>query len=146
MLGCGLLGGSVTRLTLCILVNFSTLYVYTYRSIFLHHTETENCGKMWERTVLDEEKLGGDERRMIRMMCGVRLVDSVLTDVGRDRVGAVGKVEEMISRLRWYGHVIRRDISSQICEVMVLVCKERSGTIWFEKRGCVRSREMVRAN
>ena len=26
------------------------------------------------------------------------------------------------------------------------VCKEGSGTIWLEKRGCVRSREMARAN
>ena len=56
---------------------------------------------------------------MIRMMCGVRLVDRVLTDVLRDRVGVVAKIEDIIqSHLRWYGHVMCGDISSQVCEVM----------------------------
>ena len=57
---------------------------------------------------------------MIRMMCGVRLVDRVSTDVLRDRVSVVVKIEDMItqSRLRWYGHVMRGDINSQIRELM----------------------------
>ena len=56
---------------------------------------------------------------MIRMMCGVRLVDRVLTDVLRDKVGVAMTIKDSIiqRRLRWYGQVIRRDISSQICEV-----------------------------
>ena len=33
---------------------------------------------------------------MIKMMCGIRLVDSVLTDVLCDRVGVVVKIEDMI--------------------------------------------------
>ena len=33
---------------------------------------------------------------MIRMMCGVRLVDRVLTDALRDRVGVVVKIEDII--------------------------------------------------
>ena len=59
---------------------------------------------------------------MIRIMCGVRLVDRVLTDVLRDRVGIVVKIEDMIiqSRLRWYGHVVRRDINFQFREVISL--------------------------
>ena len=57
---------------------------------------------------------------MIRMMCGVRLVDRVSTDVLRERVGFVVTIKDFIiqRRLQWYGHVIRRDISSQIREVM----------------------------
>ena len=49
---------------------------------------------------------------MIRMMCGVRLVNRVSTDVLRDRVGVVVKIENLIiqSRLRWYDHVMRGDI------------------------------------
>ena len=45
---------------------------------------------------------------MIWMTCGVRLVDRVLTDVLRDRLDVVVKIEDMIiqNRLRWYGHVI----------------------------------------
>ena len=52
-------------------------------------------------------------------MSGVRLVNRVLTDVLRDVVGVVGKIEDMIiqSRLQWYGHVMRGDINSQIREV-----------------------------
>ena len=59
---------------------------------------------------------------MIRMMCGVRLVDRVSTDGLLDRVSVVVKFEDMTiqSRLPWYGHVIRRDINSQIHEIMEL--------------------------
>ena len=47
------------------------------------------------------------ERRLIRMMCRVRLVDGAATDVLHVRVGIVVKIKDMIvqSRLRWYGHV-----------------------------------------
>ena len=54
------------------------------------------------------------------IMCGVRLVDRVLsTDVLLDRLGVVVKIEDMIiqSRLRGYGHVMHGDINSQIREV-----------------------------
>ena len=63
---------------------------------------------------------GGGARRMIRIMCGVGLVDRVLTDVLRDRVGVVVKTENMIiqNRLLRYGHVIHGNINSQIHEVM----------------------------
>ena len=52
--------------------------------------------------MVHEATLRGVERRMIRMMCGVRLVDRVSTDVLRDRMGVVVKIEEMIiqNRLR----------------------------------------------
>ena len=78
------------------------------------------CCETWELTVADEMKLRGVERRMIRMMCGVRLVDRVSTDLLRDRVGVVVTIEDFIiqRRLRWYGDVIRRDTSSQKREVM----------------------------
>ena len=33
---------------------------------------------------------------MVRMTCGVRLVDRVSTEVLRDRMGVVVKIEEMI--------------------------------------------------
>ena len=43
---------------------------------------------------MDEARLCGMDRYMIRMMCGVRLVDRVLTDVFW--VGVVVKIEDMI--------------------------------------------------
>ena len=78
------------------------------------------CCETWELTVADEAKLRGVESRMIRMMCGVRLVNRVSADVLRDRVGVVVKVEDLIiqSHLRWYGHVKHGDINFQIREVM----------------------------
>ena len=62
----------------------------------------------------------GMECQMIRMMCRVRLVDRVSTDVLCDRLGVVVKNEDMIiqSCLWWYGHVMCGDINSQIRAVM----------------------------
>ena len=77
------------------------------------------CCETWELTVAAEVRLRRMEGRMIRMLFGVRLVDRVSTDVLRDRVGVVVKIGDMIiQNLRWYGHVMRGDINSQICEVM----------------------------
>ena len=78
------------------------------------------CCKTWELTVVGEARLHGVGRCMIRMMCGVRLVDRVSTDFICDRVGVVVKIEDMIiqSHLQWYGHVMHGDINSQIHEVM----------------------------
>ena len=67
------------------------------------------------------------------------------------------------SCLWWYGNVMHGYINSQIHEVMEVeitgkkeegstnevmgrVRKEGFGTIWPEKRGCIRLKEMVRPN
>ena len=57
-----------------------------------------------ELTVADEARLRVVERRMIRMMYGVELVDRVSTDALLDRVGVVVKIEDSIiqSLLQWY--------------------------------------------
>ena len=84
--------------------------------------------KKWEFIgAADETRLRGVECRMIRMMCGMRLVDRVPTDVLQDRVGVVVKIEYLIIRncLRWYGHVMRGDINFQICEVMEVEITEK---------------------
>ena len=90
------------------------IYQCCVRPVLLYYCET------WELTVVDEASLREVERRMIRMMCGVRLFDMVLTDVLRERVEVVVKIEDMTiqSRLRWYGHVMRGYINSQVREVM----------------------------
>ena len=66
-------------------------------------------------TVANEARLHGVERRMIRMMCGVRLVGKLLIDVLCDRVGVIMNTEDTMiqSRLRWYGHVMHGDIDSK---------------------------------
>ena len=76
---------------------------------------------------------------MIRMMCEMRLVDKMSTDVLRDRVSVVVKIEDMMtqSRLRWYVHVNRQDINSQILEEIELEItwkrnKSRPRKLWEE--------------
>ena len=50
-----------------------------------------------ELTVVDEERLYGVKRHIIRMTCAVRLVGRALTDVLRDSVGVAVKIEDMIN-------------------------------------------------
>ena len=78
------------------------IYQCCFRPVLLY------CCETWEFTVADEMRLRWVERCMIRMMCGVKLVDRVSTDVLRDRVRVVVTIEDSIiqRRLRWYGHVI----------------------------------------
>ena len=54
------------------------------------------CCETWELTVADEARLHMVRCCMIRMMCGVRLVDMLSTDVLHDMVGALVKIEDMI--------------------------------------------------
>ena len=74
------------------------IYHCCVRPVLLYFCET------WELKVVYEVRLCGVEYCMIKMICGVRLVDRVSTDVLRDRVGVVVKIEDMI----------------MICEVMEL--------------------------
>ena len=74
------------------------IYQCCARPVFLH------CCEMWKLTVADEARLHGMEHCMIGMICGVRLVDRLLTDVLRDRVGVVGKTEYILSEVVWSCH------------------------------------------
>ena len=70
------------------------------------------CCETWEVTVADEARLCGVEHHMIQM-CGV------FTDVLRDRVCFVVKIEDIIqSCLWWCGHVMHGYINSQIRQVI----------------------------
>ena len=70
------------------------------------------------------------------MMCEVKLIDSVSTDVLRDRVGVVMKIEDIIqSRLWGFGHVMRGDVNTQIREVMELGIAEKRKWVNQGNRG-----------
>ena len=58
-------------------------WLYCVRHVLLY------CYETWELAVVDEVRLRGEEPRMIRTMCGVRLVERLSTNVLRDRVGVV---------------------------------------------------------
>ena len=64
------------------------IYQFCVRPVLLY------CCKTWELTVADEARTREVERRMISMICGVRLVDRVSTDVLRERLGFAVKTED----------------------------------------------------
>ena len=58
------------------------------------------CCETWELTYANEARLCEMEHQMIRVICGVRLVDRFSTDVFWDRVGVTVKMEDMITQNR----------------------------------------------
>ena len=67
------------------------------------------------------QMLRATERRMLRMICGVTLKDMVESMVIASRVG-VDNLEEHLrqKRLRWFGHIVRRDEKVEIKKVLEL--------------------------
>ena len=63
----------------------------------------------------------GVERHKIRATCGSKLFDRVSSDVLKERLGVVVKIEDILldSCLQWCGHVIHGD-KSQVRGVMEL--------------------------
>ena len=57
------------------------------------------CCETWELTIADEVRLHAMEHRMIRIICGVRLVDRMSTDILWNKVGVV-KTKDMIIQSR----------------------------------------------
>ena len=70
------------------LKEWGEIYQCFVRPVLLYYCETR------ELAVADEARWHGMELRMIRMMCGVRLVNRVSTDDLRDTVGVVVKIED----------------------------------------------------
>src|SRR5260221_21070 len=64
----------------------------------------------WPMRAEHEAKLERAEMGMIRMMCGVSLRDKITSLMLRERIGveAIGVVAKR-NRLRWLGHVERKD-------------------------------------
>ena len=64
----------------------------------------------WPTTKAQEQRLKVAELRMLRWMCGHTRMDKIRNEVIRNKVGVAcigDKLRE--TRLRWYGHVLRRD-------------------------------------
>ena len=81
---------------------------------------------VWGRDLGNEsrgfsEAASHKERRMLRMICGVTLKDKVESTVIASRV-EVDDLEEHLrqKRLRWFGHIARRDEEVEIKKVFEL--------------------------
>ena len=59
---------------------------------------------------------------MIRLMCGVKLNERIASQVLRERLGieAIEDVVRCPNRLRWFGHVERKEDSSWIKKCMAV--------------------------
>ena len=80
------------------------LYSSCVQSSMLHGSET------WPIRKENVVALQRTEMRMVRWMCGIKLKDRLLSKELRERIG-VDDIALILqqNRLRWYGHVLRRD-------------------------------------
>ena len=88
------------------------LYATCVRSVMLYGSET------WPVKVEDSQRLHRNEMSMIRWMCGVSLKDRLSCEELGARLGIKSILEVMRQRrLRWFGHVERRDVDSWLQKV-----------------------------
>ena len=75
----------------------------------------------WVMTVEQKMRLERAERRMLLWMCGVSLKDKVSIGELRERMG-VESVSDVVrrGRLRWLGHVLRKDDGDWVKKTMLL--------------------------
>ena len=108
------------------------IYSTCVRSVMIYGSET------WPMKVEDRQRLERAERMMVRQMCGVTLRDRKSSDELRHRLG-IESVADVIrrGRLRWFGHVERKDDSDWVkaCQTLVVGgnrCKGRGKKTWRE--------------
>ena len=91
------------------------VYKVCVRSVLMYGAET------WAMKAGVFQRLRATERRMLRMICGATLKDMVESTVIASRVG-VDDLEEHLrqKRLRWFGHISRRDEEVEIKKVFEL--------------------------
>ena len=90
------------------------LYSSCVRSSMLHGSET------WPLRKENVVALQRAEMRMVRCMCGVKLKDRLPSKDMRERLG-VDDIALILqqNRLRWYGHVLRKDDDDWVKKCMV---------------------------
>jgi len=69
------------------------------------------------------------ERAMVRAMCRMKLMDKKNTDELMDMLGLNETLDKMAiaSRVRWFGHVLRRDESDVLREALQFKMDGRRG-------------------
>ena len=101
------------------------------RSCMLHGSKTWPVGLRKENVVA----LQRAEMRMVRWICGVKLKDRLPSKELRERLG-VDDIALILqqNRLRWYGHVLRKDDVKKCMEGEVEGSRPRKDL----ERGCSR--------
>ena len=80
------------------------IYKACVQSVMMYGSET------WAMKVEDTQKLKRTEASMMRRMCGVSLKKHLSNEALRGKLG-IDCVSDLVrrSRLRWFGHVVRKD-------------------------------------
>ena len=91
------------------------LYTACVRSVMIYGAET------WPMKKCIGDLLDRAEMRMVRWMCGVSLLDHIRSEDLRKRMEILS-IEEMLrrARLRWFGHVMRKDDDDWVKKCMDL--------------------------
>ncbi|KAJ0495634.1 putative reverse transcriptase domain, DNA/RNA polymerase superfamily [Helianthus annuus] len=90
-------------------------YRVTVRPSMLYRT------KCWATKKAQARKMEVAEMRMLRWMCGHTSWDRIRSDVFKSRLGVASIVDKMREgRLRWFGHVRRRQLTATVRTVEAL--------------------------
>jgi hypothetical protein len=120
------------------------LYRACVRSVMMYG------GECWPVKKEDEDTLMRAERRMIRLMCGVNLSNRVNSKELQERMGLKEGIVEEIgkARLRWFGHVWRREGGDGIRRALEFKLEGKAGRgrprrTWLEVvRGDMKDRNL----
>lgn len=96
-------------------------------------------GESWPIKKENEDTLVRAERRMIRMICGVTLNNRENSRDLLERIGLVDDIRVGVkkARLRWFGHVLRRDVDVGVKRAFLFKVEDKSGRgrpgkTWYE--------------
>ena len=106
------LGGMLTRKEISLKLK-GKLYTTCVRSTMIYGSET------WAMNLEQQRRLERAEMRMVRWMCGVSLKEKKTSDELRRMMG-IEPVVDVVKRgrLRWMGHVLRKDENDWMRKVM----------------------------
>jgi hypothetical protein len=109
------------------------LYRACVRTVMMYGCES------WPMRKENEENLVRAERRMICMMCGVTLVNREKSEDLQERLGLMEDIGVGVkrARLRWFGHVFRRDLDAGVKRAFLFkvdgkVGRGRPKRTWYE--------------
>lgn len=109
------------------------LYSVCVRTVITYGCEN------WPMKKENEDTLVRAERRMIRMMCGVTLANRERATDLQERIGLVDDIGIVVTkaRLRWFGHVSRRDPEEGVKRAFLYKLdgksgRGRPGKTWYE--------------
>ena len=87
-----------------------------------------NVSKSWAVNAEQEAKLERAEMRMVRWMCGVSLIEKKTNAELRESMG-IEKTSDVMghSRLRWMGHVLRKEGNDWVKKSMEMTVEGSRG-------------------